>query len=305
MKYEHSRDNQYLMHHGVPGMKWGVITKEYQPVGYDHRRTSAAAQAPANAVVRKKGTKPPSQAELYYRARARRMGQQVGENFFYSTRHKYEVKKRQEQKRALEEAMPKKPDVVDRGVKKLLQQFDLDQYSEMATNFIKEQGTSAAINYVRGQAGNTIKIGKKAISGWVMQLLSQTVAPIASPVSKAAYDAAYAMTVKNAVNTGEKMIKGVGKGAASTVKGVKRGIQWLENGGYPKMKKKANAIRNGVIFMQMQAKTAVSTLAKAGAGASRLGSKGIALASGYVGKGAKYVQMGAQSLVQMLKKIQR
>lgn len=29
-----------LMHYGVPGQKWGVITKEYEPVAVDHRRTS-------------------------------------------------------------------------------------------------------------------------------------------------------------------------------------------------------------------------------------------------------------------------
>lgn len=31
-------DQNFLAHHGVKGQKWGVITKEYEPVAVDHRK---------------------------------------------------------------------------------------------------------------------------------------------------------------------------------------------------------------------------------------------------------------------------
>ena len=33
------KSGQALCHHGIQGQKWGVITKEYQPVAVDHRKT--------------------------------------------------------------------------------------------------------------------------------------------------------------------------------------------------------------------------------------------------------------------------
>lgn len=34
-----SSKNDYLQHYGIKGQKWGVITKEYEPVAVDHRKT--------------------------------------------------------------------------------------------------------------------------------------------------------------------------------------------------------------------------------------------------------------------------
>lgn len=34
-----NNESNYLAHYGVKGQKWGVITKEYEPVAVDHRRT--------------------------------------------------------------------------------------------------------------------------------------------------------------------------------------------------------------------------------------------------------------------------
>lgn len=35
-----------LQHYGIPGQKWGVITKEYEPVTVDHRLSNKASQQP-------------------------------------------------------------------------------------------------------------------------------------------------------------------------------------------------------------------------------------------------------------------
>ena len=38
------KSQSVLMHYGVPGQKWGVITKEYEPVAVDHRRTNTISK---------------------------------------------------------------------------------------------------------------------------------------------------------------------------------------------------------------------------------------------------------------------
>lgn len=38
------KSQSVLMHYGVPGQKWGVITKEYEPVAVDHRRTNTVSK---------------------------------------------------------------------------------------------------------------------------------------------------------------------------------------------------------------------------------------------------------------------
>ncbi len=38
------KSQSVLMHYGIPGQKWGVITKEYEPVAVDHRRTNTASK---------------------------------------------------------------------------------------------------------------------------------------------------------------------------------------------------------------------------------------------------------------------
>lgn len=38
MKGNDSSPDSFLMHYGVKGQKWGVITKEYEPVAVDHRK---------------------------------------------------------------------------------------------------------------------------------------------------------------------------------------------------------------------------------------------------------------------------
>ena len=38
----YSSGHDFLMHYGVKGLKWGVITKEYEPVAVDHRKTGSS-----------------------------------------------------------------------------------------------------------------------------------------------------------------------------------------------------------------------------------------------------------------------
>lgn len=43
LKNASNGQSDFLMHYGVKGQKWGVITKEYEPVAVDHRRMRRAS----------------------------------------------------------------------------------------------------------------------------------------------------------------------------------------------------------------------------------------------------------------------
>ena len=45
-----------LMHYGVPGQKWGVITKEYQPVAVDHRKLRTKSVVRTSTTPRSAGS---------------------------------------------------------------------------------------------------------------------------------------------------------------------------------------------------------------------------------------------------------
>ena len=271
MRYEHSREDQYLMHYGVPGMQWGVITKEYKPVAFDKRHN------------RKK--KQPTQQELYLQARARKSGRDVGDNLFWQARHN----KEQRVKAAQAKANPKQPDIVDKTVKKGFDHFGLGAYSEMASNFLKDQAQNSALNYVKGLAGKgpTYVKGSKA--------LTKILAKPAGAAAKASYALANKISVKNALKGGGKLIKGLAKGTWKSGKAIKRGIQWLENGGYSRIRSHVVKLRNGAHFISKYAKTAVSFLSKTGSSGAKLGREGIR-------SGANMVMNGARSLLNILRK---
>ena len=46
-----NNESNYLAHYGVKGQKWGVTTKEYEPVAIDHRKTRSFN--PVANVIRK------------------------------------------------------------------------------------------------------------------------------------------------------------------------------------------------------------------------------------------------------------
>lgn len=53
-----TKKSNHLAHYGVPGQKWGVITKEYEPVAVDHRklRGSATSQVRTHTYPRSVGS---------------------------------------------------------------------------------------------------------------------------------------------------------------------------------------------------------------------------------------------------------
>lgn len=145
MRYEHSREDQYLMHYGVPGMHWGVITKEYQPVAFDKRKNPH----------RKKM----SQQELSLRERARRNGSVYGDHLFWQARH--ENAKRIRDEGNGEEELDEEKDY---------NRFTVENYAEKVANFLStvndvENMTGIDVKSVIHNGARFIKgLGKKKMS---------------------------------------------------------------------------------------------------------------------------------------------
>ena len=52
MKKRQTSNNDFLMHYGIKGQKWGVITKEYEPVAIDHRKLRKSIKSKPNFASR-------------------------------------------------------------------------------------------------------------------------------------------------------------------------------------------------------------------------------------------------------------
>lgn len=262
MKFETDRDNSYLQHYGVPGQKWGVITKEYQPVAFDKRKLKKQ-----QAIQRK-------MRDANYRY-GREQGDRVGNQFFQAAR------KRHAPEPVVQE---KKPDIVDRSVKKAADHFGLGAYSDMAASFLKEQATNTAVNYVKSHAGETIKIGGKALG----TILSKTVGTAGKGV---------AWVMGNAGKGARSGLKLAGRGAKFmakfTGKSALKFATWLK--AKPKGGDGAKKIMAGARFLRDHARTAINAISGYTKGGSRM-------AATAVRRGAKLSRKGAQALSSLLRR---
>ncbi len=294
MLYESDQDNKYLQHYGVPGQKWGVITKEYQKVGYDHRYDHTRFKNRQSQAITK--IKRRRMAQEYERNRNRalayRNGQMVGDNFFYKARYN-EQKRRQEE----EKIRNPKPDIIRRTVDKVADQFGLKEYSEMASDFIKDQAKNVTMDYLSKNANKgPIQIAGTKLLG---QILGKPVGLVSKPIAKGAEIASEALKPKNVMKNGAKFIGKTAKVVAwDAPKTIGKGFKWLKNVGYPKARTHAHRLRNGAFFIVQNARRAASFLAKATSKAGRFGNSAII-------KGRNFVQAGSKMMIRLLSKIRR
>ena len=68
-----------LMHYGVPGQKWGVITKEYEPVAVDHRKMRTSNVVRTSTTPRSAGSSL-SRQQVREQKRRERQGYYTKEN---------------------------------------------------------------------------------------------------------------------------------------------------------------------------------------------------------------------------------
>ena len=296
MLYESDQDNQYLEHYGVPGQKWGVITKEYQKVGYDHRYDHTQFKnRQSQAITKMKRRK---MAQEYERRRnyelAYRNGQRVGENFFYKARYN-------ERKRQQEEARRRnpKPDFIRRTVDKVADQFGLKEYSEMASDFIKDQAKNAAMSYLAKNANKgPVQVAGTKLLG---KILGKPIGVAAKPIAKGAEIVSKALQPKNAIKNGARFIGKTAKVVAwDTPKTIGKGFKWLENGGYKMIKSHAAKIRAGAHTIAKHARVSAKFLAGVSSTARKAGTYA---ASKAVVTGRKFIQAGSKMMIKLLSKI--
>lgn len=226
MHYEADRDNQYLMHYGVPGQKWGVITKEYQPVAFDKRKQKHVQSQAVK--IRQQQQRQASYQSFYNR------GKSLGDNYFF--------RKARERHMPQEPEREKKPDLVDKAVKKAADHFGVGAYSKLASNWLKKQAKNTAIDYVMKHKNQTIKIGGKALG----TILSKTLGPAGRGV-------AYLMGKSGAILKTSAKLTGRGAKFIAKVTGKvgMRSIDWLtKKGGAKKIaigsKRLAQMLRSGI-----------------------------------------------------------
>lgn len=313
MLWEHDRQpmfpEQYrsdtLEHHGVPGMHWGEITKEYQKKGYDHRYDHTKFKNKQSNMVAKIRRRREAQAyqNEQNRLKARKLGKSVGDNFFYKARQR----KRQDELEAYRRAHPQnKKDVIDKTMDKVTDHFGLREYSKQASDFIKEQGKNMALDHLKKKYLNK---GPTEVSGskTVGKILSKPIGAAGNVISKGAYKMSEAMSPINAVKNGTKFI---GKTAYKTAKFVvvdtpknlHKGIKWLENGGYQKIRSKYASVRNAAHKAAGWARNGASFISRVASKGSRFASIAAGKASGLMQRGGQIAQKGATFLQSLLRK---
>lgn len=205
--------NDILMHYGVPGMKWGVITKEYIKKGYDTAKRRLAIQ------------KMQRQAEnrAAYEAMYRKGQNAARGTAFYSNKVNPILRERARQEKK------NQPDLIERSVKKLADKYGLGAYAKLASDKIKELGQNKIYDILHdAEKVKALQRGADAVGkggGWLLSKGVQAAPHVKRGLTKAA-DYAYEGTRK--VVTGTPKL--LAKGAVSATR-------WLKNGGAAKIQR--------------------------------------------------------------------
>lgn len=187
-------ESNYLAHHGIKGQKWGVITKEYQKIGYDKGR--AAANRVINKYTnwnqnRRKNSESPSQV-------------------------------RPKQQKRFDPFALKEFD--DKAKKELV------EYAKTkGIDFIKNQARDKFIDMLRDDKGRA-KIEKGATA--IAHALSPVVARLPDPAKVVARGAQYTKSgLRAAAKGGAHVAKAMGKVGAKSFKWLKNGgAKQIRNG---------------------------------------------------------------------------
>lgn len=253
-------DQNELIHEGVPGMRWGVITKKYVKKGYN-----TIARRRAILKQKRKAEAKAQFEEGYHR------GQRVASNSYFIKNKVSTVldrKKREQEGSLSDRAVSKATDFALKksGVDKQLKKYGLDVYIPRAKDFLKQmkdQGLDKIYEDLQTEKGQA--------------RLQKYVNFMARGVSKSI--GAGQIAARLAGKGGRIARKAIGAGIRSAAKAsgstVKSGYKWLREGnpsGARRIHDKVNAFEK--------------TLSKYGNTAANMISKG----SQKTHQGAKYAQ---------------
>lgn len=223
-------EDNFLSHHGIPGMKWGVRTKEYVKKGYDTLKRRMAIQK----MQRK------AEAKAHYNEGYERGKRVAANTYFIKNKVQKVLDKKAEQKKErftdkmVDKAFNKvlEKTGVEDSVRQYARQFGLEQHVDTGLNKardmlknLKDNQIDNLLDFMRTDKGKDLLqkaatfIGKGA---YKVASVGELVAPYARKGLSYAGQA-----VKSGLKTG---LKATGRGVVNT---FKSGYKWARTGTVP------------------------------------------------------------------------
>ena len=240
-------DQNTLSHHGVPGMHWGVTTKEYVKKGYDTLKRR-------QAILKQKRQ---AEAKAQYEEGYRR-GQRVASNTYFIKERVAAImkkKKRQEEGSLSDRAVNKAVDYALKKTKldKTAKQYGLDQYIPQAKDFLKNKKDEKLDDlYEYLQTEN----GQKKLTQFANFMGRGVSAFVSAGYSVARVARKGGQIARQVVKTG---VKSAAKIAGSS---VKSGYKWLRIGNPTGAQKIKQKVRTGEKFISKLGNASANTLQK-------------------------------------------
>lgn len=252
-------DADVLSHHGVPGMHWGITTKEYVKKGYN---TIARRQA---ILKQKRKAEAKAQFEEGYKH-----GQRVASDTYFIKKKVGGVLARKEAKNKQsfsDRIVDKGTDFVLKksGLDKMAKEYGVDAFLPKAKDFLKEQkdkGLDQIYDMLKDEEG------QKKIQEALNYVLTGRVT---KGVVKAT-SAVVSSTKRNAPKVGKTIGRGIKASGKTVLSGVKAGYRYLSTGEPTGAQRIHDKIRNAEKMISKAGNTAANAISK-GAKATHRGAR--------------------------------
>lgn len=252
-------DSNTLSHHGVPGMHWGITTKEYVKKGYN---TIARRRA---ILKQKRKAEAKAQFEEGYKR-----GQRVASDTYFIKRKVGAVLARKEAKNKQslsDRAIDKGTDFVLKksGLDKMAKEYGVDAFLPKAKDFLKEQkdkGLDKIYDTLKDEEGQ--KKIQEAVNYVLTGRVTKGIVKAASAVASS--------TRRNAPKVRKAIGRGVKASGKAALSGAKAGYRYLRTGNPTGAQRIHNKIRTAEQIISKAGNATASAISK-GAKATHRGAR--------------------------------
>lgn len=252
-------DSNTLSHHGVPGMHWGITTKEYVKKGYN---TIARRQA---ILKQKRKAEAKAQFEEGYKR-----GQRVASDTYFIKKKVSDVLARKEDKNKQsfsDRVVDKGTDFVLKksGLDKIAKEYGVDAFLPKAKDFLKEQkdkGLDKIYDTLQDEEGQ--KKIQEAVNYVLTGRVTKGIVKATSAVASS--------TRRNAPKVGKVIGRGVKASGRAALSGAKAGYRYLRTGNPTGAQRIHNKIRTVEQLISKAGNATASAISK-GAKATHRGAR--------------------------------